>query len=73
MMYEGTYLDLKWQRIVNVEDKMFLTFSEDGTQLVMFSKNNQVLVLFNSTNGIVLASTYKPYSTVILIPPLNPT
>ena len=72
-MYEGTYLDLKWQRIVNVEDKMFLKFSEDGTQLVMFSKNNQVLVLFNSTNGLVLASTYKPYSTVILIPPLYPT
>ena len=72
-MYEGTYLNLKWQRIVNVKDKMFLKFSEDGTKLIMFAKNNQTLVLFDSKNGFVQASTYNPNSTVILNPRLNPT
>jgi hypothetical protein len=48
---------------------MFLKFTEDGTQLIIFAKNNQTLVLLNSKNGLVQASTYKPNSMVILNPP----
>lgn len=51
---------------------MFLKFSEDGTGLIMFAKNNQTLILFDSSNGNIHGSTYKPYSSVSLNPPLYP-
>jgi hypothetical protein len=64
-MYEGTYLDLKWQRSIvvpnvdiNLRDgTLWLKFSKDGSKLLMYVPYSCVIAIFNANNGSVSAAT----------------
>ena len=54
-MYQGTYLDLKWQRDLGITEYIVPKFSKEGSRIAIYSYYNKILALLNSVDGSFLA------------------
>jgi hypothetical protein len=54
-MYQGKYLELKWQRDMGMGNEKILKFSKEGSRIAVYSKYDRILSLFDSADGRFLA------------------